>query len=109
MKKIIKISFAFLIPAFLVVLFWTLIYNSVFIFIGISSPQGMLVGISYVLFELYFIKRIIKNRWITRLGVFLALFVVIAILHFMINYQDVIRPIKAIFNKQIPIPAMYDY
>jgi len=107
MKKIAKASLAFLIPATIAMLFWILIYDSIFIFITVSIWHGILMGIGYLLLELYIIKKISKKIWIKRLGLFLALFVVTTILYFLLSYQEVIRPLKSIFNNELPLPARY--
>ena len=107
MKKFIKVFLSFLIPASIAMLFWVLIYDSIFIFITVSLGHGMLMGIGYLLLEFYVINKIHKNIWIKRLGLFSALFVVTTILYFMLNYQEVIRPIKTIFNNELPLPSKY--
>lgn len=107
MKNFIKASLSFLIPASIVMLFWVLIYDSIFIFITVSIWHGILMGIGYLLLELYVIKKINKNIWIKRLGLFLTLFVATTILYFMLSYQEVIRPLKSIFNNELPIPASF--
>ena len=109
MKKFTKGFLSFLIPAFTVMLFWALTNNNILLFVLFGIPHGVVMGIGYLLLELYVIKKINKNIWIKRIGLFLTLFTLTTILYFMLNYQEVIRPIKSIFNNEMPVPAdFYD-
>lgn len=109
MKKFTKGFLSFLIPAAIVILFWGLTNNNIFMFFALDLPHGIIMGIGYLLLELYVVKKINKKIWITRLGLFLMLFVITTILYFMLNYQEVIRPLKSVFNNEIPLPAdFYD-
>ena len=65
------------------------------------------MGIGYLLLELNVIKKVKKNKWLTRIGLFLTLFVVTTILYFLLNYQEVIRPLKSVFNNELPVPASF--
>ena len=107
MKKIIKVSLSFLIPASLVILIWALTNNNIFLFFAIDLPHAIIMGIGYLLLELNVIKKVKKNKWLTRIGLFLTLFVVTTILYFLLNYQEVIRPLKSVFNNELPVPASF--
>lgn len=99
MKKGLRIFLTFAIPAVVVILFWT-IPNNFFIALGMGIPSGIGTGILFLLIDYFFTnKRVIKNKFLIRLIIFLVVFTIVTIIHLLLEDGEVIEPLKQLLKE----------
>lgn len=98
MKKAFTIFLTFFIPAVSVFLFWAIATNNIFITLGIGVPDSIVVGILFMLLDFYFIRnRILKYKFCLRFCLLIILFILITIVHLLIEKGEIIEPLKNLF------------
>lgn len=99
MKKTLRLILTFLLIALIVFLFWAITTNNFFVSVGIGIPDGIIIGALFTVFDYFYFKnKTINNKFWIRLIVFLALFLIVTSIHFLIEQGEIIKPLKNIFS-----------
>jgi len=89
MSKTLRIGLTFIIPAIIVFLFWAIAASNFFVMIGMGIPSGIGTGILFSMIDYYFIDKCIGNKFLMRFFVFLGVFVLVTIIHLLLEDGEI--------------------
>lgn len=100
MNKTLRIVLTFVIPAIIVYLFWSIGTNNFFISIGLGIPGGIGTGLLFSVVDYFFISKLkIKYKLLMRFFVMVLVFMLVTIIHLLIEKGEVIEPLKMLYKK----------
>jgi len=98
MNKTLEIVLTFVIPTIIVILFWS-IPNNFFLFLGLGIPTGIGTGLLFSVADYFFISKLkIKYKLLVRFFVMMLVFMLVTVIHLLIEYGEVIEQLKMLYK-----------
>jgi len=99
MNKTLRIVLTFVIPTIIVILFWS-IPNDFFLFLGLGIPGGVGTGLLFSVVDYFFISKLkINNKLLLRFFVMVIIFMLVTVIHLLIEKGEVIEPLKMLYKE----------
>ncbi len=100
MNKTLRIVLTFVIPAIIAFLFWAIVADNFFVMIGLGIPGGIGTGLLFSIVDYFFISRPkVKNKLLVRFFVMVLVFILVTVIHLLIEKGEVIEPLKRLMKE----------
>ena len=100
MNKTLRIVLTFVIPAIIAFLFWAIVADNFFVMIGLGIPTGIGTGLLFSVVDYFFIsKSKVKYKLLVRFFVMVLVFLLVTVIHLLIDKGEVIEPLKMLYKK----------
>ncbi len=99
MNKTLRIVLTFVIPAIIAFLFWAIVADNFFVMIGLGIPSGIGTGLLFSVVDYFFISKLkINNKLLVRFFVMVIIFMLVTVIHLLIEKGEVIEPLKMLMK-----------